>query len=679
MNNSWLDQVGGTQIPTVAQKIGLTSGRGKSWGPCPRCGKSERGSSDERLALGMTSDGKGWACHAGCAAEGDLADLLSYRMFGHRLREVDADQRAEVRREAGQLGLWTDNNPHDLTDPASMIRKKSPADQKSDKTLNAPAEPNDVIAKVFSWREEMPQKAFELLWHDPDAAPVLDYLRNVRQIPEDVIRAWGLGAYVLRRAGKVVARYVVIPLCDERGKPVNMKFRSVPGPCLVCSPDGVSNGKGCKHCKDSKEGIGTTPKIYRACAGRPLPLYGAERLKPGPVIVVEGELDVVAMSAYGWSNVVSGTAGAGQDWPDDWLDRLESHPHFTICFDNDKAGDEGTAKLAAKLGKYRCSRARLPCKDAGDCLITGVPDVAVRAALDASVSMVGIDLVTPDYFAAQIETLINNPAQLIGMQSSLQVINEALGGLTPGVHIFSGETGQGKTSFATFLLWDLAGLGNPVLLTSFEQQPIGTSMKLLRMEVEGDFTKRTAAERIAGLQRLRAKNVIIANKYGDVSDQEIIDTVRYARRRRGARVALIDHLDFVVRTRRKGEDEREAKERVIRTLATIGVEDDIAIILIVHPNNQANNQQRRVGMGDLKGASAIRQDAHSVTIVELLPATNSRPFPASCLYFDKVRSEFGTGAGTQRILAYDPLSCWYASRWEDTPSGKAGITVALAH
>lgn len=679
---SWLDQVSSVQIPPVAGKLGLSSGRGRSWGPCPKCGAAKRGSDDERGPLGLTSDGKGWACHAGCGAEGDLADLVSYQTVGERFRDAQQDQRAEVRKACAAYGFWVDSNPHGLNgldDVEKMIRRKTPADQVvTTAPLVEPADKGDGLSRVFSWRPEFPAKAFELLWNDPDCAPVLDYLRTGRGLPDETIRAWGLGAIALKQQGRVTDRFVVIPLVDATGTPINLKFRSVPGPCLHCSPDGTGTGPGCRRCEKSKSGPGTVPKIYRACAGRPLPLFGGDKLSPGPVIVVEGELDVIALDAYGFrGNVVSGTAGAGHDWPDDWLDRLEHHSHFTLALDNDAAGDAGVVKLAEKFGKYRCSRAKLPRKDAGECLTDGVSPGQVRAALDNAIGMVGIELVTPDAFGAEIEALIKNPSVLKGLQCSIPAINEAWGGLTPGLHIFSGETGMGKTTLTTFLLWDLASLGNPVLLTSFEQSPVQTATKLLRMELGGDFTKRTEAERLAALTQLKHKRITIANKYGDVTDQEVIETIRYARRRRGIRVAMIDHLDFVIRFRRKGEDEREAKERVVRELATIGVQDDIAIILIVHPNNQASVQQRRVQMGDLKGASAIRQDAHSCVIVDKVPPTNQRPFPAAALFFDKIRSDFGTGSGTQRILAYDGLSCQYASRWEDTPSGKAGITVVI--
>jgi len=476
---------------------------------------------------------------------------------------------------------------------------------------------------------------------------------------------------ILRSGGRVVERWLTIPLVDpDRGIPVNVRFRSVPGPCPRC------DGEGCDPCK----GKGEVQKAYRVCAGRPLPLFGAGSLTETdrPVIVTEGELDVVALDAYGWGvNVVSGTAGAKQDWPDAWLDRLEPFPSFVLAFDDDEAGDEGATKLAAKLGRYRCGRAKLPRNDAGQCLQEGVSSEAVRAALAGAESMVGLGVVTPDHYATAIEDLIANPHKLLGFQSSLTALNDGLGGLAPGVYVITGETGHGKTTFATWLCWDLATqLGEPSLLTSFEQQPIGTVQKLLRMELGGDFTRYTPEQRREGLVELSGKGLQILDKYGDVSDSDVVDAVRYARRRLDCKIALIDHLGFMVRVRRSGEDERQAIERVIRDLATIGVQDDIRILLICHPSNMYKAQQRRVEIGDLKGASAIRQDCHAGFVVERGKTSPQNPMPWARFYFDKVRSEFGQ-AGSIRRVSYDPLSLHYAMSWEETPSGKAGKRVAV--
>ena len=142
------------------------------------------------------------------------------------------------------------------------------------------------------------------------------------------------------------------------------------------------------------------------------------------------------------------------------------------------------------------------------------------------------------------------------------------------------------------------------------------------------------------------------------------------------KVALIDHLGFLTQPKEKGDDERQLIENVVRSLATIAVQDGITIMLVCHPNNLSVTQQRRVKISDLKGASAIRQDAHVALVVERQDMIPERAFPCAAIYVDKVRSEFGAN-GSKVIMAFDPLSCVYADTWDETPSAKKGRRVIV--
>ena len=88
------------------------------------------------------------------------------------------------------------------------------------------------------------------------------------------------------------------------------------------------------------------------------------------------------------------------------------------------------------------------------------------------------------------------------------------------------------------------------------------------------------------------------------------------------------------------------------------------------------SQQRRVKISDLKGASAIRQDAHVALVVERQDGVEERGFPATTIYADKVRSEFGTN-GSCTTMAFDPYACIYTDRWEDTPAYQTGANIVL--
>ena len=161
--------------------------------------------------------------------------------------------------------------------------------------------------------------------------------------------------------------------------------------------------------------------------------------------------------------------------------------------------------------------------------------------------------------------------------------------------------------------------------------------------------------------------------YGELETEKVIEAIRFCVRRHDVKVALVDHLGFLARAN-EIRDERQSIEYVIRELATIAIQDGITIMLVCHPNNNAVQQQRRVKITDLKGASAIRQDAHVGIVIERNETNQEAIFPTTTVWVDKVRSEFGQ-AGTSCTLAFDPLACIYADDWDKTPSGKANRKV----
>ena len=282
---------------------------------------------------------------------------------------------------------------------------------------------------------------------------------------------------------------------------------------------------------------------------------------------------------------------------------------------------------------------------------------------------------TVDHYADDIETLIDNPDRLKGLPTGSVKLDRILGGWRPGLEIFTGETGNGKTTLITWLLYLQAQRGIPVALTSFEQQPIGTVQKLLRMQVEQDFTAVSRESRQQAIAEISRLPLYILDHYGQMSIQKAMETMRYAKRRLGVRIFMIDHLGFLIDPEAK--DERIAIQMAIREIALFAKFEGITIFMVVHPSNAkesapGSGRQQRVTMHNLKGASAIRQDADDVLVIVREPphvskgARCKRPWPQTRIYLDKARSEFAS-PGSDIDLAFDPGSCQYADLWDDNP------------
>lgn len=620
-------------IDEVAKLLGMKKGRMRSYGDCPVCGEEKRGSTDARLPIGITPNSRGWFCFK-CEVSGNMVDLLSYKIGGNTYSECSDNKKDSILKWLLDHGFGE-----------QKVDKKFTSSSKITSKFVEPVQPPKKIDTTsdFRWGKDL-WRQYKANLNSEQGKTVLDYLMNERKFTKEMIDLYDLGCMSANGI-----EWLVIPFHDETGKIVNMKFRSV----------------------------NTEKKQYRACGGCPQVLYSSHLLskkKNDSVIIVEGELDVIAMRCYGFNNVVSITTGSGTNWPDEFLDIIEPYNSFSLFYDNDEAGDKGAIQLSKKIGAYRSFRIKDDVfNDANEMLSNGVPRTYIEKLLNNGTAFIDTKLRRVGAYQQQIEDLVLNPVATKGIKTGINKVDDLIGGVRSGLWVVSGDTGHGKTTFLTHLVWRMALNQVPVLVTSFEQQPIGTVQKLLRNQVGDDFTKVSKESRLQAFRDLNKLPIHIYDHYGEINLSEVIEAIRFAARRFDVKVALVDHLGFLVKTD-KNTDERQAIERAVRELATIAVQDDITIMLVCHPNNTSVNQQRRVKITDLKGASAIRQDAHIGMIVERQDTNDKSPFPTSKIYLDKCRSEFGQ-SGSSCVLAFDPLSCFYDDDWQKTPSGKKGKMV----
>lgn len=131
----------------------------------------------------------------------------------------------------------------------------------------------------------------------------------------------------------------------------------------------------------------TRDKAFRMEAGAELTFYGLDDVEPGLVVVVEGELDALAVETAGIRSVISVPNGAGTNLEilgaaEKWLEPVK---RFILAGDNDVPGRQLQAELIRRLGPERCWRAEWPdgCKDANDALLIhgkdGLRDILERA------------------------------------------------------------------------------------------------------------------------------------------------------------------------------------------------------------------------------------------------------------------------------------------------------------
>ena len=175
------------------------------------------------------------------------------------------------------------------------------------------------------------------------------------------------------------------------------------------------------------------------------------------IIIVEGEMDVLAMAQSGFKNVISVPNGCNDkgkinmDYLDNCIDYFVEDCKFLLALDNDKVGNRLKDELARRLGYENCSTITFKdCKDANDCLIKygiiGVTE-SIEAAKEYPIEGVfnAIDIQDSiwDYYNNGLPSGFG-----IGMHEFDMFLKFQPGYLT----VITGIPGHGKSEFLDFLM-----------------------------------------------------------------------------------------------------------------------------------------------------------------------------------------------------------------------------------
>lgn len=486
--------------------------------------------------------------------------------------------------------------------------------------------------------------------HSPAGASTLAYLTGVRGLTLATIQKFKLG-----HARKAVR--LDWPVHDVDGNVVkeNGKAKTesrVEAVDLVSVPSFVGGA----HVNTKYRPVPPAPKSFRRVQGCASTLFNVDSLIPGDdtaAIVVEGEFDVMAAEQLGFENVVSGSTGA-KGWDEEWLDSLDGFGAIYLCFDTDEAGDEGAERLAVALGKHRCYRVVLPLKDMNDCVAAGMTADDVGALFDEARAYELRELVHVDTFRSRLERARAHPETTTGRTWGWVSLDKLLGGLRDELIIVTGDTGSGKSTFVNNVCWRQAVLGFGTAVFSFENNPEDVSNAFLSMEAGGDALTITDARFKAAADAIAKRPLYLYDYSGEIELDKLEDSIQYAVRRKGSRLVVLDHLHYFLAI----DDpryERQIIEKAMKRIALWPKKFKVPIVLVIHPS-QTENDNEKVGMNKLRGASAIKQAGETILRVWRKRTDDRKQSgkPTGWITSLKVRSRYGVEGSA--VLLYDPAS-----------------------
>ena len=370
------------------------------------------------------------------------------------------------------------------------------------------------------------------------------------------------------------------------------------------------------------------------------------------IVICEGEIDAMTLWQCGIPavSVFSGVSNLG--WIEADHDHLERFSDIVLCMDMDDAGKAAARKIAERLGLDRCRIAKLPHKDANDCMKAGmapqqIAECIVSAGYIAPDELRNAgdftDLVLAEFYPADDSA--------VGLMMPWLKAAGKLAVRPAELSIWTGINGHGKSQVLGQVLLHLMAQGERSCIFSGELKPQKLFWRLVRQMTASRDPR--PAEIRACMAWLKERCWII-DSVGTVSHARVLEVFAYARKRYGATQFVIDSLMKCG----IADDDYNGQKAFVDALCNFKMAHDCHIHLVAH-SRKKQDETGAPGKMDIKGAGSIGDLADNLFSVwrNKKKETGENPDgPDAILNCDKQRHGEWEGAIT---LAFDRESFQY--------------------
>ena len=318
-------------------------------------------------------------------------------------------------------------------------------------------------------------------------------------------------------------------------------------------------------------------------------LFGQHLWRDGGkmVIITEGEIDAMSVSQvqnnkYPVVSLPNGISSAVKVIKNN-LDWLEGFETVVLMFDMDEVGQEGAEQVAPLFTPKKCKVARLPLKDANECLVNGKGKEIIEAIWGAKVAK-------PDSILSVLDALedaIKVPEQ--GIPFPWASLNRLTYGIQRKTSYYIGAgVGVGKTNWAKELQSHLVNVqGLPVGVFMLEES-VGRTLKGIAGKFVGKAFHKpdgsyTQEELTTAIKSLDGK-VFLYNHSTEGTDWDSIKrAIRYMVVSLGVKDIFLDNLTVMVAHLSASEANDEVN-RIAKELAQLLQELDFTVYGFSHLN-----------------------------------------------------------------------------------------------
>ena len=346
------------------------------------------------------------------------------------------------------------------------------------------------------------------------------------------------------------------------------------------------------------------------------------------ITVCEGELD--AMSTYEllgskWPSVSikSGAPAALRDCKNSF-EYLNSFDNVVLCFDSDQPGKEAAEKVAQLFAPNKCKIIHLEYKDANEYLKMNKRKQFTQEWWDAKpftpAGIINLDsLKSTLYEENYCETCLYPWSGL----------NDKTYGMRTGELItFTSGAGMGKSSIIRELMHHLLkstkdnigilAMEESIRNTAFNIMSVEANARLYIKEIRNEFKRKELEEfqkNTIGTGRFFA-----FDHFGSVSNDEILNRVRYMAKALECNWIIIDHLSILVSGQEDFGDERKSIDILMTKLRSLVEETGCGLLLVSHlrrPSGDIGHENgKEITLSHLRGSASIAHLSDSVIGLE---------------------------------------------------------------
>jgi twinkle protein len=353
-------------------------------------------------------------------------------------------------------------------------------------------------------------------------------------------------------------------------------------------------------------------KNFKLVSGSELVMFNLDAIKNETTcIIVEGEMDVLALYECGVKNVISVPNGATKGknnltYLDNSIIYLEHITDFILALDNDENGNKLKDEIARRLGFENCKIATFKdCKDANDCLIKyGITETFKCTLFDNLTDFPIVGVFNSHDIEDEIMDYYNNglpEGKGVNMPEIDTYLKFHLGYLT----MITGIPGHGKSEFLDFLICrlnisqniegeDESDNGWKTAFYSPENHPLQLHFSKLAEKLTGKSFDKKSVNRITP-EELRytidycANNFYFINPEDDFSINSILDRVKELIKRKGVKAFVIDawnKLDHI----RGAKDKNDYISETLDTITKFCERNLVHCFLVAHPKKMGKDK-----------------------------------------------------------------------------------------